>query len=100
MLMQICADVLGEKIKLAASEQSVALGAAILGCIAAGPEVTGYAAISQAIQAMAKVREDLVYRPDLGAKKRYEKLYQLYREMASADGPVAVVMRKLRELET
>jgi L-ribulokinase len=97
LLMQICADVLGEKIKLAASEQSVALGAAILGCIAAGTEVTGYAAISQAIQAMAKVREDLVYRPDLQAKKQYEKLYKIYREIGSAEGPMAAVMRKLRD---
>jgi L-ribulokinase len=97
LLMQICSDVLGEKIKLAGSEQSVALGAAILGCIAAGGEATGYVAISQAIQAMAKVREDLVYRPDLGAKRRYAKLYQLYREVAAADGQLVSTMRRLRE---
>ena len=97
--MQIIADVLGDKIKLAASDQSVALGAAILGCLAAGKEITGYVAISQAIQAMAKVREDLVYRPDLAARKRYEKLYHLYREIASSDGQVAAAMRKLRDLE-
>src|SRR6266705_1962895 len=39
LLMQIYADVLGEQIKLAESENSVALGAAILGCLAAGPDV-------------------------------------------------------------
>jgi L-ribulokinase len=98
LIMQICSDVLGEKIKLAASEQSVALGAAILGCIAAGTEVTGYHAISQAIQAMAKVREDLVYRPDLEAKRRYEMLYQVYREIAAGEGQVAGAMRRLREI--
>ena len=65
LLMQIYADVLDERIKLAESDQSVALGAAILGCLAAGPEATGYPGISQAIHAMARVREDLVYRPDL-----------------------------------
>jgi L-ribulokinase len=97
LLMQICADVLGEKIKLARSDRSVALGAAILGCIAAGTEATGYAAISQAIQAMAGVREDLVYRPDLDARKQYARVYTLYRELAKPDGAVADVMRQLRD---
>jgi L-ribulokinase len=71
LLMQIYADVLGEKINIAASDQSVALGAAILGCLAAGEAVTGYAHASQAIHAMARQREDLVYRPDLPAKREY-----------------------------
>jgi len=100
LLMQIYADVLGEKIALAESDQSVALGAAILGCIAAGTEVTGYAQISQAIGAMARQREDLVYRPDLAARRAYEKLYPMYRSLGECDGPVAKVMRQLRGTQT
>jgi L-ribulokinase len=100
LFMQICSDVLGEKIKLAASDHSVALGAAILGCIAAGRDATGYAAISQAIGAMAKVREDLVYRPDLIAKKQYERLYHVYLEAAAGEGQIASAMRKLREISS
>jgi len=96
LLMQIYADVLNEKIALAASDQSVALGAAILGVLAAGEEVTGYAQVSQAIHAMAHQREDLVYRPDLQARKEYDKLYALYRTLADPAGPVTAVMRQLR----
>ncbi len=98
LLMQIYADVLNEKIALAASDQSVALGAAILGCLAAGEEITGYAQVSQAIHAMAHQREDLVYRPDLHARKEYDRLYALYRKLADPSGPVTSVMRQLRSL--
>jgi L-ribulokinase len=98
LLMQIYADVLGEKITLAESDQSVALGAAILGCLAAGSEVTGYAHISQAIHAMARQREDLVYRPDLHRRKLYNKIYPLYRSVCQCDGATATVMRRLREI--
>ena len=97
LLMQIYADVLNEKIALAESDQSVALGAAILGCIAAGPQVTGYAEVSQAIHAMARQREDLVYRPDLDARRAYDKLYPLYRRLCDPNGATASVMRQLRD---
>ncbi len=82
LLMQIYADVLGEKIALAESDRPAGLGCAILGCLAAGREVTGYPAISTAIAAMARQREDLRYRPDLPAKKAYAKLYPIYRSLA------------------
>jgi L-ribulokinase len=98
LLMQIYADVLNERITLAESDQSVALGAAILGCLAAGDEMTGYAQISQAIHAMARQREDLMYRPDLQARKDYEKLYPIYRRLADGNGVVASAMRELREI--
>ena len=97
LMMQIYADVLDSKIKLAESDQSVALGAAILGCIAAGEKVTGYAGISQAIHAMARVREDLVYRPDLQDRKKYSALYEIYQSLAVENGIVTGAMRRLRE---
>ncbi len=96
LLMQIYADVLFERIALAQSDQSVALGAAILGCLASGRDVTGYVAVSQAIQAMARQRDE-IYRPDLEARKKYEQLYPLYRELARGDGQIAGIMRRLRE---
>jgi len=98
LLMQIYADVLDERIKLAESDQSVALGAAILGCLAAGSAATGHASLSQAIHAMARQREDVMYRPDLGARKKYAQLYLVYRELVQCDGAVAGVMRRLREI--
>ena len=78
-LMQIYADVLGEKIKLAQSDHPAALGAAILGSLAAGPQITGYAQMSQAIHAMARQRHPIAYRPDLAQRKAYEQAYQLRR---------------------
>src|SRR5436305_1322403 len=49
LLMQIYADVLDARIHISESDQPVALGAAILGCLVAGVEKTGYHSISQAI---------------------------------------------------
>jgi hypothetical protein len=54
--------------------------------------------MSQAIHAMARQREDLIYRPDLKARKEYAKLYTLYRQLADGAGPVANAMRELRRL--
>ena len=98
LLMQIYADVLDARIKLAPTDQSVALGAAILGCLAAGEQATGYASMSQAIHAMAPEREDLISRPDLRARKAYDKLYEVYRSLAVDPGPLTTAMRRLREL--
>ena len=98
LLMQIYADVLNERIALAESDQSVSLGAAILGCLAAGEQVTGYAQASQAIHAMARQREDLLYRPDLEARRAYDELYKVYRTLAEPNGALATSMRRLREL--
>jgi L-ribulokinase len=98
LLMQIYADVLDARIRIPESNEPVALGAAILGCIAAGSEVTGYHSISQAIHGMARWREDLVYRPDLRARKEYGRIYEMYRELGDGKGVVAGVMRGLREI--
>jgi L-ribulokinase len=98
LLMQIYADVLDARIKLTPTDQSVALGAAILGCLAAGERATGYASMSQAIHAMAPEREDLIYRPDLRARKAYDKLYEVYRSLAADPGALTTAMRRLREL--
>jgi L-ribulokinase len=100
LLMQIYADVLNERIKLAESDQSVALGAAILGCLAAGSEATGHSSISQAIHAMARQREDVMYRPDLRARREYDRIYAMYRRLAEGNGVLASVMRDLRSLPT
>jgi len=97
-LMQVYADVLGEEIRLAESEHAVALGAAILGCLAAGTESTGHATVSDAIHAMARQRQDLIYRPRAEAQRQYEKLYIMYRSIGDCDGVVARTMRQLREL--
>ena len=98
LMMQIYADVLNEPIRLAASDQSVALGAAILGCLAADPELSGHADAGAAIRAMARQREDLVYRPHASSAAQYEKVYALYRSLAGDDSALKPVMRALRDL--
>jgi L-ribulokinase len=98
LLMQICADVLNAEIRLAASDQAVALGAAILGALAAGQAATGHPTIASAIRAMARLRDDLVYRPDPTTTPHYDALYSMYRDLAESTGPLPTTMRRLREL--
>jgi len=100
LLMQIYADVLGEEILLAESDNSVALGAAILGCLAAGVESTGHASMEAAIRAMARQRSEPVYRPRAEAQSQYDKLYALYRGAGECDGVLARTMRELRNFAT
>lgn len=72
--MQIFANVLDARIKLAASNHPIALGAAILGALAAGQSASGHSSFSQLIHAMAHVRRDVIYRPDLRERKRYAQI--------------------------
>ncbi|MCH8924134.1 MAG: ribulokinase [Planctomycetes bacterium] len=53
LLVQIYADVLGKQILVHPSEQGPALGAAILGVLAAGRRTTGFSSAAAAIRAMA-----------------------------------------------
>jgi L-ribulokinase len=96
LLMQICADVLGRKILLAESDQSVALGAAILGCTAAGPKASGYRSVDQVVKHMAHVRKDLAYIPRKAAARAYERPYALYRGLAEGRVTVPEAMKALR----
>lgn len=88
LLVQIYADVLGQKVIVHPSKQGPALGAAILGVLAAGKQVSGFASASTAIHAMARAREGIpgrepiVVRPRRTAMKAYEGLYKQYRSLA------------------
>ncbi|HYV27801.1 MAG TPA: FGGY-family carbohydrate kinase, partial [Candidatus Eisenbacteria bacterium] len=73
LLMQIYADVTGRQIKVAESEQTCALGAAMHGAVAAG----FYPDIHAAAQKMARVRKK-VYRPNSQHKPIYDRLYAEY----------------------
>lgn len=98
LLMQIYTDVLGRPISMPESDQSVALGAAILGCLAAGRDATGHVSAAAAVSAMARQRTDLVYRPNEASQKKYDALYRAYRTLAAGDGAVASVMRSMRQM--
>jgi len=75
-MMQLLADVLDARIKPGASDDPAPLGAAILAAISAGSAATGHASISQTIHAMAPRRMHPIYRPDLRARKEYDRLYE------------------------
>ena len=78
MLMQIYADVTGRTIRVAASRQASALGAAIHAAVAAGPEAGGYAATAEASARMARLQEG-AYVPDPENRAIYDRLYAEYR---------------------
>lgn len=75
--MQIYADVTNREIKVAASKQTPALGAAMFGAVAAGAQKGGYDSIVEAAEKMARIREES-YVPIPENVAVYEKLYQEY----------------------
>jgi L-ribulokinase len=81
LLVQIYADVLGEPVRIAASRQGPALGAAILGAVAAGAKVSGFGSAAAAVRAMAR-GVGTVVRPQRAAQRAYEPLYRRYRAWA------------------
>ena len=69
-VMQVSADVLGMPIKVVRSGQSVALGAAMFGAVAAGHFADGYAAQDAMLSGYS-----MVYLPDPESSRRYSELY-------------------------
>jgi len=86
LLMQIYADVLGAPIEIPNTTQGSALGAAILGALAAGSHVTGFADTAGAVAAMTvHITGEHAHRvePDKSRHARYESHYARYRRMAA-----------------
>ena len=102
-LMQIYADILGRPIKISRSDQTCALGAALLASVAAGAAAGGYDSVPQAQAALCALR-DTVYHPDPANHARYAPLYALYRQLHDAFGTsqaptsLAHVMKQLLDL--
>jgi L-ribulokinase len=82
--------------QLAATDQSDALGAAILGRLAADEGAPDAPSMTQAITTMARQRPDFTYRPNPTAAARYSEIDTLYRDLTASDGALANVMRRLR----
>lgn len=77
LLMQIYADVTNREIKIAASKQTPAVGAAMFAAVAAGKENGGYSSIVEAAQKMGKVRAE-TFKPIPENVVIYDQLYQEY----------------------
>ncbi len=97
LLLQIYADVLGLDIEVAGASQASALGAAMLGAVAAGPDAGGHASVEAAAAAMAPAPGGL-YRCHADAHARYDGLYALYTELYDTFGRRSALMHRLREL--
>ena len=88
LLVQIYADVLGLPITVHPSKQGPALGAAILGVLAADTDRKHFATTADAIAAMAGPRENdpsraaKIVEPEADAQAAYENIYQRYRKLA------------------
>lgn len=89
LFVQIAADVLGENILIHPSQQGPALGAAILGAVAAGKRAGGFSSVRSAVRTIGGVRKDVEGRQgklvaaNRRSSKEYEPYYRRYREMAS-----------------
>ncbi len=85
LVLQIYADVTGRPMKVGGSSQSCALGAAICGAVAAGPNGGGYDSFPAAQERMTGLR-DVVYEPRPEAHAVYGRLYALYAKLHDAFG--------------
>jgi L-ribulokinase len=98
LLMQIYSDILNRPLKIAASEQTCALGAALVGAVAAGREAGGFANVAEGQKVLCRF-EPKEYRPDKKSAGAYRKIYRLYGRLHDAfgrpDGCLFSVMKEL-----
>lgn len=88
LFLQIYADVLGRPMRIAASDQTPALGAAVSAAVTAGRMAGGYDTFADAQRAMTALREG-GFAPDPDAVPVYDELYGMYRELHDVFGGVA-----------
>jgi L-ribulokinase len=79
MLMQIYADVTARQIAVAGAPQASALGAAMLGAVAAGAP-DGYGSLAEAVERMAPP-PSRVYQPIESHRQAYDALYREYKQL-------------------
>jgi L-ribulokinase len=85
LLLKIYADVTGRPIRIARSAQTCALGAALLGAVAAGAAEGGFDDVPAAQAALCGLR-DAEFLPDPEAHAVYRRLYGLYLQLHDAFG--------------
>ena len=99
LVLRIFTDVLNRPVRVSASDQTAALGSAMYAAAAAGPEAGGYSSVTKAAETLARLKDE-EYQPDPENAKTYDRLFGLYRELASCFDPkkmsVLTQLRKLR----
>lgn len=88
LFMQIYADVIGQPMLIAGSPQTPALGAAISAAVTAGSAAGGYDDWIVAQDRMTTLKEKR-FSPEPGARRVYDELYGMYRELHDTFGGVA-----------
>ncbi len=87
LFMQIYADVLGQPMLIAGSPQAPALGAAVSAAVTAGGEAGGYVTWDEAQRRMTSLK-DKFFQPRPQARRVYDDLYGMYRELHDSFGGV------------
>jgi len=99
LLMQIYADVTGREIKIVASSQAPALGAAMFGAVVAGKKNGGYDNIIEAAEKMAHLKEEY-FTPKKRNHLLYQKIYAEYEKLHDYFGREGnEVMKKLKNIK-
>jgi L-ribulokinase len=80
MLMQIYADVTNMEIRISATKQTPALGAAMFGAVAAGKEYGGYDSLLEASKNMARLKDE-GFKPVPENVEIYKRLYTEYKRL-------------------
>lgn len=97
MFGQISADALNRRIKVAASSQTVALGSAMFGAVAAGSAEGGFDSIEEAAERMVRPHK-AEYQPNSESAAVYDRLYALYRRLHDHFGIENDLMSELRNI--
>ena len=98
LIVQIYTDVLNREIKVCASDQACALGAAVLGTAAAPESVTGYKDANEIAAKFARL-QDKTYIPNPAQVAVYDKLYAEYNTLMDYFGRGANdVMKRLNKI--
>ncbi len=97
-LMQVYSDILNRPIRIAASEQTCALGAALFGAVSAGKEAGGFTSVSEGQKVLCRF-EKKEYYPNRDSAVIYQKLYGLYRQLHDTfgrpGGSLFLIMKEL-----
>jgi L-ribulokinase len=96
LMMQLLADTSGREVHVPEVSEIPARGAALFGAVAAG----AYDDIGSAIEA-TRPKGVRTYKPDLEAKKTYDRVYEIYRRLYEMLGRSEVgLMHELKRIRT
>lgn len=94
LLMQIYADILQKEIIVIENDQAPALGAAILGAVAA----IAYNSFPEAINQMAS-KQSITYKPNKENEQTYNELFDMYEKLSMYFGKQSSIMCDLHKLK-